>query len=188
VNGNALSRRFPRACSATVFEQWDCFGAARSACSDLPACTRPRVRHLCGARTKSPCTRTRARAHQHAGGSCRWCSIEKADIRVASQGLLGRPRPIAKVCARATTPARSTRSAIYTYGDAQRKAALASKEQYERANQGKRIRADNHGNPGKPEFYLRRGLSPAVASQRIPQATAASAAPACPAGRILAKA
>ena len=60
------------------------------------------------------------------------------------------------------------RSAIYTYGDAQAKAARASKETYEKALKAKGFGPITTEIRPAPRVLLRRGLSPAVPRRRIP--------------------
>jgi len=54
------------------------------------------------------------------------------------------------------------RSAIYTYGDAQLKAALASKEAYQRVLSKAGYKSHHHRDPGGARVLLRGGLSPAI--------------------------
>ncbi len=54
------------------------------------------------------------------------------------------------------------RSAIYTYGDEQAKAAAASRDEYQRALEAAGHRADHDRDPGSAGVLLRRGLPPAV--------------------------
>ncbi len=71
------------------------------------------------------------------------------------------------------------RSGIYVYGDAQRKAAEASKAMYAKALAGKGYRRDHHRDRRRAAVLFRRGLSPAVSGQESAPAIAGSAAPAC---------
>ncbi len=54
------------------------------------------------------------------------------------------------------------RSAIYTYGAEQARAAAASRDEYQRALEAAGHRADHDRDPGSAGVLLRRGLSPAV--------------------------
>ena len=54
------------------------------------------------------------------------------------------------------------RSAIYTYGDAQQKAAEASRVAYQHVLADARLRCDHDGDPARAGVLLRRGLPPAV--------------------------
>ena len=71
------------------------------------------------------------------------------------------------------------RSAIYTYGDEQRRRAEASRDAYQPALAAGRARRDHHRDRRGARLLLRRGLSPAVPRRRTRTATAGSAAPAC---------
>ena len=57
------------------------------------------------------------------------------------------------------------RSAIYTFGDAQRKAADASKAAYQKALAAKGLGADHHRGRAVGRILFRRGLSSAISGQ-----------------------
>ena len=57
------------------------------------------------------------------------------------------------------------RSAIYTFNDAQRKAADASKAAYQKALSAKGLRHHHHRDPAGRRVLFRRGLPPAISGQ-----------------------
>ena len=70
------------------------------------------------------------------------------------------------------------RSGIYTHGEAQKRAAEASREAYQQELAARRLRRDHDRDRRRARVLLRRGLPPAVPGEESRTAIAASAAPA----------
>ena len=169
-------RRFPRACSSRS-SAWAASGA-RSACSGKRPGVYSTAVGYAGGETKNP-------TYEEV---CSGFTNHTEAVLVVFDPKIVTYEELLKVFWEAHDPTQGMRqgndagtqyrSAIYTYGDEQAKAAAQSKEMYRESAEGEGLRPDHDRDPAGAGVLLRRGLSPAVPRQESRAATAASAAPA----------
>ena len=183
VNGAPLARPFPAGLEQSRCSAWAASGAP-SGSSGRPRRLHDRGRLCRRLHAEPDVSGSVLRAAPGTPRSCWWCSIPTVIGYDELLKVFWESHDPTQGMRQGNDVGTQYRSAIYTYSDAQREAAVAIASGVSGRADARGLRRDHDGDSRGAGVLLRRGLPPAVPGQESRTGTAVSAAPGvtCPIG------